>query len=132
LNNERLLGYWFKTLHGLVGNLSDSTVKAAEIRGKRFVVLRDDENGDFLPPACLHLLLAMAWMIFDLSIDCVTATDPLLAQAVVLVAHVQSTSGLLTHVLRQPIPYGRNQRSGSSYVHSCCASYRGISSCRPC
>jgi hypothetical protein len=52
-NNDRLFGCWFKTLDGirsgvknasvdgLVGNLSHSIVKAAEIKGKRFVVLRD-------------------------------------------------------------------------------------------
>uniref|UniRef100_A0A8H7XM98 Calpain catalytic domain-containing protein n=1 Tax=Psilocybe cubensis TaxID=181762 RepID=A0A8H7XM98_PSICU len=52
-NEDRLFGCWFKTLDGfrsgvrnasvdgLVGNLSHSVVKAVEIRGKRFVVLRD-------------------------------------------------------------------------------------------
>ena len=52
-NQDRLFGCWFKTLDGnrsgvknatvdgLVGNLSHSIVKAIEIKGKRFVVLRD-------------------------------------------------------------------------------------------
>jgi hypothetical protein len=52
-NKDRLFGCWFKTLDGvrsgvknatvdgLVGNLSHSIVKAVEIKGKRFVVLRD-------------------------------------------------------------------------------------------
>ncbi|KDR70875.1 hypothetical protein GALMADRAFT_159702 [Galerina marginata CBS 339.88] len=52
-NHDRLFGCWFKsltssrsgvknaTVDGLVGNLSHSVVKALEIRGKRFVVLRD-------------------------------------------------------------------------------------------
>ena len=52
-NQDRLFGCWFKTLDGLrsgvknasvdglVGNLSHSIVKAVEIKGKRFVVLRD-------------------------------------------------------------------------------------------
>ncbi|KAF8194988.1 hypothetical protein BJ912DRAFT_1085666 [Pholiota molesta] len=52
-NQDRLFACWFKTLDGersgvknasvdgLVGNLSHSVVKAVEIRGKRFVVLRD-------------------------------------------------------------------------------------------
>ncbi|KAF8961992.1 hypothetical protein BDZ97DRAFT_1920880 [Flammula alnicola] len=52
-NEDRLFGCWFKTLNGersgvknatvdgLVGNLSHSIVKAVEVRGKRFVVLRD-------------------------------------------------------------------------------------------
>lgn len=52
-NQDRLFGCWFKTLDGvrsgvknatvdgLVGNLSHSVVRAVEIRGKRFVVLRD-------------------------------------------------------------------------------------------
>ncbi|KAF9480346.1 cysteine proteinase [Pholiota conissans] len=52
-NQDRLFGCWFKTLDGgrsgvknatvdgLVGNLSHSVVKAVEIRGKRFIVLRD-------------------------------------------------------------------------------------------
>ncbi|PPQ91204.1 hypothetical protein CVT25_001220 [Psilocybe cyanescens] len=52
-NQDRLFGCWFKTLEGVrsgvrnatvdgvVGNLSHSIVKAVEIRGKRFIVLRD-------------------------------------------------------------------------------------------
>ncbi|KAF8160001.1 hypothetical protein B0H34DRAFT_782523 [Crassisporium funariophilum] len=52
-NHDRLFGCWFKTLpgqrsgvknaavDGLVGNLSHSVVRAVEIRGRRFVVLRD-------------------------------------------------------------------------------------------
>ncbi|KAF9529604.1 hypothetical protein CPB83DRAFT_852400 [Crepidotus variabilis] len=52
-NDDRLFGCWFKNLtgmrsgvknasiDGLVGNLSHSVVKAVEIKGKRFVVLRD-------------------------------------------------------------------------------------------
>jgi len=58
-------------------------------------------DGALLPPACLHFLLAMAWMRLDLSFYCVPPTVPLLAQDVVLVTHpvcrhVQSTSGLVT------------------------------------
>ena len=52
-NQDRLFGCWVKTLDanqsgvknatvdGLVGNLSHSIVKAVEIKGKQFVVLRD-------------------------------------------------------------------------------------------
>ncbi|PPR07664.1 hypothetical protein CVT26_001594 [Gymnopilus dilepis] len=52
-NQDRLFGCWFKgldgnrsgvknaTVDGLVGNLSHSVVKVVEIRGKRFVVVRD-------------------------------------------------------------------------------------------
>jgi len=52
-NKDRLFGCWFKSLSGqrsglknaavdgLVGNLSHSIVKAVELKGKRFVVLRD-------------------------------------------------------------------------------------------
>jgi hypothetical protein len=52
-NKDRLFGCWFKTLpsmrsgvrnavvNGLVGNLSYSVVRAVEIKGKRFVVIRD-------------------------------------------------------------------------------------------
>ncbi|KAF8889514.1 hypothetical protein CPB84DRAFT_1711621 [Gymnopilus junonius] len=52
-NHDRLFGCWFKgldgnrsgvknaTVDGLVGNLSHSVVRAVEIRGKKFVVLRD-------------------------------------------------------------------------------------------
>lgn len=52
-NKDRLFGCWFKTLsgmrsgvrnayvNGLVGNLSYSIVRAVEIKGKRFVVIRD-------------------------------------------------------------------------------------------
>lgn len=52
-NTDRLFGCWFKTLDGgrsgltnatvdgLVGNLSHSVIRAIEVKGKRFVVLRN-------------------------------------------------------------------------------------------
>lgn len=52
-NKDRLFGCWFKTLDGvrsgltnatvdgLVGNLSHSVIRAIEVKGKRFVVLRN-------------------------------------------------------------------------------------------
>lgn len=49
-NKDRLFGCWFKmppgmrrntSVNGLVGNLSYSVVRAVEIKGKRFVVVRD-------------------------------------------------------------------------------------------